>query len=48
MNTFEMQMNCLVLACFVGLPTGALVFGMLRVVWCVFTGSYTNDNPWIS
>lgn len=42
------NLHILALACFVGLPCGALAYGMLRVVWCVFTGGYTNDNPWIN
>lgn len=40
----NVDLNILALACFVGLPAGALFFGMARVFVGVLTGTYTNDN----
>jgi len=42
------DLNILALACFVGLPAGALFFGMARVFVSVMAGTYTNDNIDIS
>jgi hypothetical protein len=44
MGHLERELYCLVLACFVGLPIGALVFGWGRMFVGVLTGTYTNDN----